>query len=82
LLSELFGFFLEHVFDGRIMQEVHQIVDLVSNKLEEFLHHSGHDSHSMCPDTVEHLIHTDSLDLFRLTSSFNESLRVQVVVVV
>ena len=76
MLPELFGLFLEHVLDGRIMQKVHQIVDLMRDELEELLHHRSHNSHSMRPDTIQHLVHSNSLDLLCLACPLYERLRV------
>jgi len=82
-LAELLGFFREQILNGGVKQEVSgQIVDLSGDELKQLLHDCVHDANTMGADTVQHLIHADSLDLLGLTGPFYEDLSVQVIVVI
>jgi hypothetical protein len=73
----------KQILDSRVKQEVgREVVDLSSDELEQLLHYSVHNSHSMSADTVQHLVDSDSLYLLSLRSPLNEHLSVEVVVIV
>ena len=69
------------VTDKLIIKEFIENVKLFNKELIEGVDDSSHNTNSMSLNGIDHLIDTDSLDLFGLSGCLNHGLSVQVVIV-